>query len=178
MPLRTSYKLIRYSVRSPSTHAAFIRFACVGVAMAMIDAGVLYLLKDRPGLNVYTARIVSYASALTLGYFLNRNFTFHHVENERHLLNELFRFFSVHAVGGLLNIGVYSLVVFLGQGAGLTRFWDAIMPLLGVWIGGVVGMCFNFFVSRKVVFDGKSEEQCSAPDSRAGQSPPAQNTRP
>lgn len=127
--------------------------------MAMIDAGVLYLLKDLPGFNVYTARIVSYASALTVGYFLNRNFTFHHVENERHVLDELVRFFSVHAVGGALNIGVYALVVYLAEGAGLTRFWEAVTPLLGVWIGGVVGMCFNFLMSRKLVFDGATEER-------------------
>jgi putative flippase GtrA len=154
MPFRSSYHLIRHGVRSSSDHAAFFRFACVGLAMAAIDVGVLYLLMDLPGFNVYLARLVSYTSGLTVGYFLNRNFTFHHVESERRVLDELLRFFSVHVTGGLLNFGVFSLIVYLAEDAGLTRFWDAIMPLLGVWIGGVVGMCFNFLLSRKVVFDG------------------------
>ncbi|MEE4295114.1 MAG: hypothetical protein V2J20_00675 [Wenzhouxiangella sp.] len=37
--------------------------------------------------------------------------------------------------------------------ADLTSFWHSLMPLLGVWLGGVVGMSFNFLVSRKLVFD-------------------------
>ena len=79
------------------------------------------------------------------------------MENERHVADELLRFFSVHITGGLLNFGVFSLIVYLGDAAELTRFWDAIMPLLGVWIGGVFGMCFNFLLSRKVVFDGAAD---------------------
>lgn len=139
---------------SPSPRAAFFRFACVGFAMAMVDIGVLYLLKDQPGLNVYVARLFSYASALTVGYVLNRNFTFHHIDNERHILDELLRFFAVHSTGGLLNIGVFSVVVFLGERADLTPFWLGLLPLAGVCLGGVVGMCFNFVFSRALVFDG------------------------
>jgi len=29
----------------------------------------------------------------------------------------------------------------------------AILPLIGVWIGGLAGMCFNFFFSKKLVYD-------------------------
>jgi hypothetical protein len=49
---------------------------------------------------------------------------------------------------------VFSLVVFLGEQADLTPFWASILPLLGVWIGGVFGMTLNFLFSRKLVFDG------------------------
>ena len=141
-------------MRSHSQRAAFFRFACVGVTIAMIDAGVLYLLKDLPGFNVYIARVFSYGAAMTTGYFLNRHFTFHHVERGRRVVDELLRFFSVHAIGGALNFGVFSLVIFLGEQADLTRFWSSVLPLLGVWIGGVFGMTFNFLFSRKLVFDG------------------------
>jgi putative flippase GtrA len=140
-------------VRSHSPRAAFFRFALVGMTIAMIDAGLVYLLKGLPGLNVYTARIFSYTAAMATGYVLNRYFTFHHIERGRELLDQLLRFFSVHAVGGLLNFGVFSLVVYLGERAELPRLWDSVLPLLGVWIGGVVGMCFNYMFSRKLVFD-------------------------
>jgi putative flippase GtrA len=140
-------------VRSHSPRAAFFRFALVGMTIAMIDAGLVYLLKGLPGLNVYTARVFSYTAAMATGYVLNRYFTFHHVERGRVLIDQLLRFFSVHSIGGLLNFGVFSLVVFLGERADLTRFWDSVLPLLGVWIGGIVGMCFNFLFSRKLVFD-------------------------
>lgn len=126
----------------------------MGVTIALIDAGVLYLLKDLPGMNVYIARIFSYGAAMTTGYLLNRYFTFHHIESGRVLIDELLRFFSVHSIGGLLNFGVFSLVVFLGEQAELTRFWDSVLPLIGVWVGGLVGMCFNFLFSSKLVFDG------------------------
>jgi putative flippase GtrA len=141
-------------VLSPSTRAAFLRFACVGLTMALIDIGLLYWLKDQPAFNAYTARLVSYPSGLTVGYFLNRYFTFHHVDNVRHVLDELARFFAVHAVGGLLNFGVFSLVVYAGESADFAPGWEATIPLIGVCLGGVVGMCFNFFVSRELVFDG------------------------
>jgi len=153
IPVRSSYKLIKRGVRSHSSRATFFRFACVGSTIALIDAGLLYLLKDLPGFNAYIARVFSYTAAMSAGYVLNRYFTFHHIESGRVLIDELLRFFSVHALGGVLNFGVFSLVVFLGEQAELPRFWDAVMPLIGVWVGGLIGMGFNFLVSRKLVFD-------------------------
>lgn len=155
MPVKSSLKLLNRGVRSSSSRATFFRFACVGGTIALIDAGVLYLLKDLPGFNVYTARVFSYTAAMATGYLLNRYFTFHHIERGRVLIDELLRFFSVHAVGGLINFGVFSLIVIAGEHAELSRIWHALVPLLGVWAGGVVGMCFNFLVSRKLVFDDR-----------------------
>jgi len=119
----------------------------------MIDAGLLYLLKDLPGMNIYIARVFSYGAAMSAGYLLNRHFTFHHIDSGRRLIDELLRFLGVHSVGGLINFGVFSLIVVLGQQADLTRFWNSVLPLIAVWIGGVVGMTFNFLFSRKLVFD-------------------------
>lgn len=140
-------------MRSHSSGATFFRFACVGGTIALIDAGVLYLLKDLPGFNAYLARLFSYSAAMSAGYVLNRYFTFHHIERGRVLLDELIRFFSVHALGGILNFGVFALVVYFGEKAELTRFWNAVLPLIGVWLGGLVGMAFNFLFSARFVFN-------------------------
>ncbi|MBS3744404.1 MAG: GtrA family protein, partial [Wenzhouxiangellaceae bacterium] len=145
--------LLNRGVRSSSKRATFFRFACVGSTIALLDAGLLYLLKDLPGFNAYIARVFSYTAAMSTGYVLNRYFTFHHIERGRALVDELLRFFSVHALGGVLNLAVFSLVVFLGEQAELTRFWAGVMPLIGVWVGGLVGMTFNFLFSSKLVFD-------------------------
>jgi putative flippase GtrA len=145
--------LLSRGVRSSSKRATFFRFACVGSTIALLDAGLLYLLKDLPGFNAYIARVFSYTAAMSTGYVLNRYFTFHHIERGRALVDELLRFFSVHALGGVLNLAVFSLVVFLGEQAELTRFWAGVMPLIGVWVGGLVGMTFNFLFSSKLVFD-------------------------
>jgi len=141
--------------KSTSSRATFLRFACVSGTISLIDAGLLYALKDLPGFNVYSARLVSYFAAMCTGYLLNRYFTFHHLERSRVLWEELLRFFSVHAFGGALNFGVFSLVVFLAEHFGATGTTALIAPLAGVWIGGVVGMCFNFLVSRKHVFGAR-----------------------
>jgi putative flippase GtrA len=156
IPVRSSYRLIKRGVRSHSSRATFFRFAVVGSTIALIDAGLLYLLKDLPGFNAYIARVFSYTAAMSAGYVLNRYFTFHHIESSRVLIDELLRFFSVHALGGVLNFAVFSLVVYLGARAELSPFWAAVMPLIGVWVGGIVGMTFNFLVSRKMVFDQRS----------------------
>jgi len=153
IPVKTSIRLLNRGVRSHSSRATFFRFACVGGTIALIDAGLLYLLKDLPGFNAYIARLFSYTAAMSAGYVLNRYFTFHHIEKGRVLFDELIRFFSVHALGGVLNFGVFALVVFLGDQADLTRFWRAVMPLIGVWAGGLIGMTFNFLFSSKFVFN-------------------------
>ncbi|MGB0515256.1 MAG: hypothetical protein ACPGJE_10495, partial [Wenzhouxiangellaceae bacterium] len=51
---------------------------------------------------------------------------------------------------------VFSLIVTLGAGLGpgLTR---TMLPLIGVWAGGMVGMCFNFLLSHKLVFAVKTD---------------------
>ncbi|NCO18739.1 MAG: GtrA family protein [Gammaproteobacteria bacterium] len=139
-------------VRSSSKRATFLRFAAVGGAIAMIDVGLLYLLKDAPGFNIYSARLASYAVAMCAGYLLNRYFTFHHLDRFRTLWHELLRFFSVHSLGGALNYAVFSVIVVLGARAQLQGHWAALLPLLAVWAGGTVGMCFNFLLSRRLVF--------------------------
>ncbi|MEE4279335.1 MAG: GtrA family protein [Halieaceae bacterium] len=149
----TSKSAIRRTLLSSRPRAAFFRFACVGVAMAAIDISLLYLLKDQTGFNNYTARLLSYSAGLLVGYFLNRNFTFRHVSNDRHVADEFARFISVHLTGGLINLGIYSLVIFFAEQMALSRLWQALIPLAGVWLGGIVGMCFNFLLSRKLVFD-------------------------
>ncbi|MDX1625642.1 MAG: GtrA family protein, partial [Wenzhouxiangellaceae bacterium] len=158
IPLRPLGRLFVRALRSPSQRATFFRFSCVGGSIAVVDAGLLYLLKDAPGFNVYTARIVSYTAAMSAGYLLNRYFTFHHLDSTRVLWDELVRFFSVHAAGGVLNFAVFALVVEAGRGLQLEGWFDALVPLLGVWIGGVVGMVFNYLLARRLVFDGPDRQ--------------------
>lgn len=116
---------------------------------------MLYLLKDLPVFNVYSARVVSYFAAMCAGYLLNRHFTFHHLERGRVLRDELVRFFSVHALGGLLNFAVFSLIVTLADRYAASGTLALLAPLAGVWIGGLIGMSFNFLMSRKHVFDAR-----------------------
>ena len=138
--------------RSRSERATFARFAFVGATIATIDAGLLYLLLAA-GIDPYTGRFLSLTASMSAGYLLNRYFTFHHLETGRALWHSLLRHYSVHAVGAAINIGVFSAVLLLGQELGGEVAASATLPLLGVWIGGISGMCFNFFFSKKLVYD-------------------------
>jgi putative flippase GtrA len=138
--------------RSRGERATFLRFATVGVTISGVDAGGLYLLMAA-GLDPYLGRVFSYTAAMAAGYFLNRYFTFHHRETARALWHSLLRHFSVHSVGGAINFGVFSLVLLSAPHFGREVAASSLVPLFGVWLGGMAGLCFNFFFSRRLVFD-------------------------
>ncbi len=144
--------LLQKITRSRGSKATFLRFAAVGGTISLIDAGLLYLFLAL-GANVYLGRLISYTVAMTVGYILNRYFTFHHLESGRVLWHRLLRHYSVHGLGGILNFAVFSLVLTLGQKMGGQVAASATLPLIGVWIGGIAGLFFNYFFSRRVVFD-------------------------
>ena len=138
--------------RSKSEKATFLRFMGVAVAISLIDVGLLYLL-IAVGLTPYIGRLFSYTAAMSTGYVLNRYITFHHLETGRALWHSLIRHFSVFGIGGAINYGIFTLVLILGQQMGGQIAASATLPLIAVWIGGLFGMCFNYFFSKKVVFD-------------------------
>lgn len=137
-----------------STHHAvtFIRYALVASVISMIDAGGLYALHEGLELNVFVSRLCSYCCAMTTGYFLNRRFTFHNHHRVHGLAVELAHYYGVHSTGGLINYGVFSLTLVVGHQIQLSTSWDFWLPLLGVWLGGVAGMSFNYSLSHKLIF--------------------------
>ncbi len=140
---------------STSHHARIIRFAGVATTIACIDIAALYVLNGALGANVYLARIISYTAAMTAGYFLNRRYTFYDHRRTQSIPAELARFYAVFASGGSINYAVFSGVVAGGAAAGAgptIRFW---LPLLGVWLGGLAGMAFNYGFSNKFVFQNR-----------------------
>lgn len=145
-------KLLGKIHRSESNRGMFTRFAGVGVTISLIDIGLLYLL-NHFGLNIYLARIPSFLAAMTVGYILNRYFTFHHLETGRALWHSLVRHYGVHAVGGAINYGVFIATLIIGQKLDGQASSSGTLPFVAVWIGGMFGMCFNFFFSKKMVFD-------------------------
>lgn len=148
----TMRKILGRIHRSESTRGVFTRFAVVGSTVSLIDIGLLYLL-NALGLNIYLARVPSFLTAMSVGYLLNRYFTFHHLETGRALWHSLLRHYSVHGVGGAINYGVFSATLVIGQFLGGQASASGTLPFVAVWVGGMFGMCFNFFFSRRMVFD-------------------------
>ena len=145
--------LIKHYALSNSNIATFFRFAGVGLTISLIDIAILYLLLEIEFMNNLISRVFSLTSSMLLGYFLNRYFTFHHIEKGRALWNSIIRHFSVHAIGGILNILIFLLSIKVLNKFQTIYGFGIYIPFISVWVGGIAGLIFNFFFSRKVVFD-------------------------
>ncbi|MAV39354.1 MAG: hypothetical protein CML12_02075 [Puniceicoccaceae bacterium] len=146
-------KLYRQFKNSPSTTATFFRFAGVGLGISLVDIALLYVLMGIDFFNLLICRSISLSSAMLVGYFLNRYFTFHHIEIGRALWHSIIRHFSVHSVGGILNMLIFLACIKLSTFLKLDPIFTPFTPLIAVWVGGISGLSFNFFFSKKVVFD-------------------------
>lgn len=127
----------------------FLRFALVGAAGFVVDAIVLALGLRVVGLNKYTARVFSFLCAASFTWAANRRFTFPEAAASRGRAREWARFLSVNAVGGLVNYGVYAVLVAFAA----APFSN---PFLALGVGSLAGLAFNFFGSKFFVFHGKA----------------------
>jgi putative flippase GtrA len=122
----------------------FGKFGMVGIVGFIVDVAVLYLLLATTGLGRYGARALSFLSAATTTWTLNRNFTFRG-QHDGTLWRQWAKFVAANSFGGLLNYGTYAALI----------AYDPLVaahPVLGVAAGSVVGMFFNFAAAKKLVF--------------------------
>jgi len=150
-PLGPLHEPLRRYLHSRSRGAQLLRFATVGATVSLVDAGLLYLLHEGFGGNVYAARGLSLGSAMALSYVLNRYFTFE-AERRGPFGRQLAGHFGVVAGGGLLNFGVFTALVAAGNGILEPGLLRRLLPLLALWVGGLAGMAFNFVLVRRLVF--------------------------
>jgi len=88
---------------------------------------------------------------MALSYVLNRYFTFDE-QRRGPFVRQVLAHFGVHAGGGLLNYGIFITIVAVGEGVVAEGLLRRLLPLLGLWLGGIVGMAFNFVLARRLVF--------------------------
>lgn len=128
---------------------AILRFAMVGSLGMLVDAGVLWLMIHRVGLDPYSGRIVSWLSAATFTWIGNRYFTFgaRRAKGLVPALREWLRFLSANAVGGLVNVGLYSTLVRFAPPPANNLY-------VALVLGVLAGLIFNFTLSKTLVFKG------------------------
>jgi putative flippase GtrA len=114
-------------------------FTLVGAAGFVVDASVLLLLTHAVGLDIYVARLLSWLTAATATWWLNRTLTFR--DRGASLLRQWLMFLAANSGGGLINIGVSSALI----AARLT-------PVAAVACGSLAGLLWNFLASRRFVF--------------------------
>lgn len=120
-----------------------IHFALAGVVGYAADAGTLLLVSPLAG--PYAGRGISFLVAVLVTWIINRNVAFKQQRGGHPLHREFIAYFSTALVGGAASLSSYSLLVSLfgSQPAALALF---------VAIGSVIGMAFNFTLSKYVVF--------------------------
>ena len=120
----------------------FLRFGVVGVICFLVDTAFVYALRGPLGL--YVAGMASYFIAATVGWALNRTFTFRGAGSSS-MLRQWFTFLVAGLGGLVLNRGVYFTLITVS--ATCVEY-----PVIAVAAGSVAGMFVNFAMSRKVVF--------------------------
>jgi putative flippase GtrA len=130
--------------RLPEGQRQFFTFAVAGGVAFLVDTGILALLTRIFGFDPIGARVISFMCGLTTTWLINRNLTFRD-RPKQPLWLEYLRYFAVNGFGGLLNFGVYALLV--KKSLFIARF-----PEVGVAVGVLVGLGFNFTGSKYLVY--------------------------
>lgn len=129
----------------------FLRFGVVGTVGLFVDMAALAVALHIGGLNLYWGRVASYLVAATFTWACNRWFTFRG-RGASGLLAQWLKFLLVNAAGGLVNFGMYVLVVWRIGPIVFGGWADWLIPYVGVAVGSVSGLFINFFASHKFVF--------------------------
>jgi putative flippase GtrA len=127
---------------------SILRFAVIGALGMPVDWIVLQLMVHW-GTGPYIGRLASWFCAATFTWAGNRYFTFAgtRARGLRASMKEWLRFLGANAVGGLVNVGLYSVLVRFAP----PPFNDLTVALV---LGVLLGLVFNFTLSKKVVFKG------------------------
>lgn len=129
----------------PAPITQFFKFGVVGTLGFIVDAGVLYGCMLLLGMGPYAGRVVSFLAGVTITWFCNRHFTFKSSQRADSLHLQWSKFFVVCLGGFVFNYGAYALLVTHSP-------LVAIYPVIGVAVGSLTGMFFNFFAAKHMVF--------------------------
>ncbi|MFV1851322.1 MAG: GtrA family protein [Thalassospira sp.] len=116
------------------------RFIAVGVVGFATDAGLLWITTTQANIDPYSARLMSFSSALIITWILNSSITFEASKtNKRRQFNS---YLTVQVLSFGLNYSIYSGIVWLN--------WSA--PLVALVVAALVSMVFSFCAMNLWVF--------------------------
>ncbi|OCO84098.1 hypothetical protein AN694_0226220 [Serratia marcescens] len=96
-------------------------------------------------------RLLSFMFAVVTTWVLNRNFTFDATRyKNKSLWLEFIHYLSLMSIGGIINIVTYSSSV-------MASVYIGERPIIGVAIGSVAGMSFNFLSSKIFIYIDKDK---------------------
>ncbi len=116
----------------------------VGGIGFVIDAGILSLLVHGFGVDPLLSRLVSFPSAMTATWYLNRRVTFSHAVSNNPG-QEWFRYALVSVAGNLINFIVYVACL---RGSHILYTY----PEAALAIASIVALAFNYLGSSRYAF--------------------------
>jgi len=121
----------------------FIRFGMVGSLGFCWDTATVYLVKSFA--NLYVAGICGFLVAATANWAVNRLWTFRHLDHiAAH--HQLVRYVLANCVGFVFNRGTFFALISISP---LCHS----QPVLAIIAGSAAGLSFNYFLSKKFVFN-------------------------
>ena len=132
-----------------STARQASQFAVIGGIGFVVDASVLAALHHGLQFDIVWSRVVSFAIAVTVTWYLNRHNTFSDRKDDR-AGREWGRYAAVNTFGAALNMAIFFSLVF--QFEALRK-----MPLIPLAIASAVVMVVNFLASKHLAFTGNED---------------------
>lgn len=129
----------------------FIRFGVVGGAGFFVNEAALLVAHGILHAGPHASWLIAFVPSVTFTWWGNRRLTFadHASTGIRATVQELARFVMANSLGALVNFMIY---------AGLIRWAPSPLSVayVALAIGVLVGMIFNFLLSKTLVFRPKS----------------------
>jgi len=131
--------------------AQIFRFGVVGTVGFAVDGGLLTLLAQLAGWDVYVARAASFSSATLVTWALNRVVTFRMPRGHRtnNKAKEYGAYFLIQSGGALINLTIFAAL--LWRYPQLEQ-----LPMVPLAAGSAVALFFNFFAARRFVYRTRS----------------------
>ena len=123
-----------------------ILFVFTGGVGFLTEIAIIQIAVSVFGVSHVGARIVSFPVAVLATWFINRKITF---TSENKAIEELSKYIFVQVIGGLINLGVYYVIV-------TNQSFDMIDPILALAVASLCSMIFTYTGSRKLVFTNKT----------------------
>lgn len=125
----------------PRDLGEFARFCLVGAIGFVADAGLTLAFTQVLLWAPLPSRVLAFLMAATVTWFLNRRFTFRSSAGPASWLP----YVLLTAGGALINVGIYAAWVGASGPA-------AVNIIVGVALGSIAALGFNFLVSRRLIF--------------------------
>jgi putative flippase GtrA len=146
MALQAAITLLQPSMRKAGLASQLLRFGAVGVVGFVVNAALVEL--SAPTAGPLWAQLLAFPVAASVTWWLNRRYTFG--ASGRTMLQEWLRYVVANLLGWAANNGTYVWLVW--------HFPLAYQhPSIAVAAGSIAGMCFNFVVSKRVVFSQSAD---------------------